>query len=189
MKLVNFIFLGILFFLIACEAAESRMNPKDGATLIGTWEAQSFTTETEDESDTNGTKILTTFDIEGLDFDYTLTLTETAYKAAGSYSLLGEVISDGHVFPVDISYTDFKGEGTYTVIGDEITSDGIFFGLFAQAFDPFPVQEEVTATIEKLTEDEVIFVQDSEKMFTREIEGVTSAIISKRKARSVWKRQ
>jgi len=196
MKILNFSALILFLLVVACGDgdfinSESGVNPNINAApmLEGTWEAQSFSAMVETEVEAGEETIISTFDIEGQDLDYVLTFTESAYTTAGSYGFGGEAKAGETTIPIEQSYSDVKGEGTYSVSDNEITSNGAFFELTVDGMDLSALQEEVTATIEKLTDSELIFVQDTEQTVTQEEGGVSFMSTSKMKSRSVWKRR
>ena len=81
------------------------------------------------------------------------------------------------------------GNGTYSLSGDELTSNGAFFNLEVDGFDTSAFQGEVSVIIEKLTDTQLIIVQDTEDKTTQTIGGATSTSVAKIQARSVWTRQ
>jgi len=188
MKISNFLFAGLLLLLASC--GEEGISPNPEAQIVGTWTAQSFTASMEATSEFAGTSVNISMDMEGQDMDYLLTFTETDYSAAGTYGIKGSVdAGGGSLIPLDQTYTEVTGDGTYSLNGDEITSNGAFFDFTVEGFDMSMLQGEVKATIEKLTDKELIFVQETEETTSQEVGGEISISTSKIMARSVWKRQ
>ena len=186
MKLSQICLIFISFFMVAC-GGDDGLDPD--TSLIGTWEAQSFTADMETSTDFSGATIEATSNIEGENLNYNLTFSDAAYTTEGAYGIKGEVVVDGSTTNLDQTYTDVSGDGTYTLDGDQLTSNGAFFDIQVNGMDLSAAQGELTVTIEKLSATELIISQDTEETITQTQGGTEIKITAKLKARSVWKRK
>ncbi|MEM1119297.1 MAG: hypothetical protein AAGJ18_02550 [Bacteroidota bacterium] len=186
MKFTNFLTIFSLFLLVAC-GGEEGISPD--ATLEGTWELQDFKVDVETALEIDGISTKSAIAIESENPDYELVFSATAYTAAGSYDYKGDVDVDGIKTSLDESVSNVTGNGTYTMSGDEITSDGAFFNFEFEDMDFDLAQEESKVKIEKLTDKELVMVQDETTNESEEVFGSTFSVTAKVKSRSVWKRK
>lgn len=189
MKLSQICLIFMLFFMTACgnDGDIDELNPD--TTLIGTWEAQSFTVEIESSTEFSGTTSEISINLEGSNLDYDITFSEANFSTEGSYDLNGEIIIDSNTNTVTQSHPNISGNGSYKADGDIITYSGAFLLLDIDGILETDLQENITATIEKLSDTELIITQDLEETITQSEGGSEVKITDKYKSRSVWKRK
>lgn len=187
MKLSQICLIFISFFMVACGGDDDGLNPD--ATLIGTWEAQSFTSALEVSTDFSDSTTETTINLESSNLNYSVTFSETNFSTEGSYDLKGEIIRDGTTNTVIQSHPNISRNGDYRVDGDKITHTDVLFLLDIDGVLETDLQGETTVTIEKLSDNELIVTQDLEEEITEFEGGSEVKITAKYKSRSIWKRK
>ena len=187
MKITNFLVLLTLFILTACGGNENNVNPE--ATLTGTWELAEFTANIETSTIFSGETTEAVINIDGKDFDYRLTFSETDYTTEGSYGYEGDMDVAGNKSSFDLAVSDVTGNGTYTLVDDELISDGAFFKLEFQGMNLEVGQGETKARITKLSDTELIISQDEETTIEDTQAGFSVTVTNKIVGQSVWKRK
>ncbi|TYB79852.1 hypothetical protein [Bizionia myxarmorum] len=103
-------------------------NPGSLSSFVGDWEIVSFETETSTEIVIMGETTATRNEIVGVDMDYIVSFTETAFQTSGDYSMHLVTTLNGVEFQdVTEVYENVSGSGTYTTSGNTLTVDGSFF--------------------------------------------------------------
>jgi len=123
------IFCSLVLLLSSCGV-------NDPQTLVGTWDAQSFSADIESTTDAGLFSIGSTTSIVGEAIDYSLTLTETEFSTTGSYNLISTVDIDGFgssSFTQEV--TGVNASGTYSSTDDAITIEGSLYDFQIGGFD------------------------------------------------------
>lgn len=187
MKITNFLVILILFILTACGGNENTPSPE--ATLTGTWELEEFSANIETSTAFSGTTTEAIINVDGKNLDYRLTFSETAYTTEGSYGYEGNMEVDGDKSSFDLAVSDVTGNGTYTLADDELTSEGAFFNFEFQGMNIDAGQGETKVTITKLSNTELVILQDEEKVIEETQGGFTFTVTNKTVGKSVWKKK
>jgi len=187
MKVSSILTILSLLFFLSCGDSNSDINPDN--LLIGEWEAQSFEGTIDSTVEFEGQSITSTITIEGKDLDYGLTFDERNYTTSGDYRIEGNVMSGSENIAIDQTVSDISGNGTYTYVGDVLTSNGALFNFEVNGMSILQDQEEVSARVESLTEEELVLVQTGIESSSQTFNGVTTSSTNNIDFRSVWKRK
>lgn len=182
MKLSHFIIALSLLVFFSCEKEGTGVNPE---TIKGDWKAQSFVLEGSSKATAGGVEVETTFKYTGKDIDYTLSFTDTNFSTNGSYSYEGFIKVNNVEVDQNHTLNSIMSNGTYSIEGDSITFNGSLFSFEVDDQDFSNVGVSQSAYIEKLTDTELILIQEAEQ--TASTAGATAT--NKTKSRSVWKKQ
>ena len=178
-----FLFLATLILSFAACSGDDDMMPAND--LEGTWEAISFESETETNTDFNGMMTSSTAQIVGSNLNYQVTFNATTFTTQGDYDLaITTTVPPNPPFESSSSLTDVQGAGTYDIDGNQVTISGAFFAVEINGSPIDLSNEEQTATYEINANGELVFTQD--EAFTNEQSGTTSTTIIR--STSVWRR-
>lgn len=183
MRSLFFLFLATLILSFAACSGDDDMMPAND--LEGTWEAISFESETETNTDFNGMMTSSTAQIVGSNLNYQVTFNATTFTTQGDYDLaITTTVPPNPPFESSSSLTDVQGAGTYDIDGNQVTISGAFFAVEINGSPIDLSNEEQTATYEINANGELVFTQD--EAFTNEQSGTTSTTIIR--STSVWRR-
>ena len=178
-----FLFLATLILSFAACSGDDDMMPAND--LEGTWEAISFESETETNTDINGMMTSSTAQIVGSNLNYQVTFNAPTFTTQGDYDLaITTTVPPNPPFESSSSLTDVQGAGTYDIDGNQVTISGAFFAVEINGSPIDLSNEEQTATYEINANGELVFTQD--EAFTNEQSGTTSTTIIR--STSVWRR-
>nr|WP_321234280.1 hypothetical protein [uncultured Psychroserpens sp.] len=134
MKKLSYLFcLFILLSAFTCddEALEGDFvsdNANSDTELIGQWSTLTFEADISTSTEFAGQSFETEILVEGENFDYIVTFSETGYTTNGSYDLTSTTSINGEAsLPLTDSYSNVSGQGTYTIQGNTMLIDGSFF--------------------------------------------------------------
>jgi len=157
--------------------------------LVGTWKAISFSADISSTTTGGGADVTSSNDINGSNFDYEVTFTESSFTTAGGYdiSITTEIVSGGTVNSIDTNdtYSDVDGSGTYSTNGDEITLNGSFYTFNVDGVPYGQGNEAQTAKFEINSNGQLVITQDETQTTTTQGINVVSVVESS----SVWERQ
>jgi len=173
--------LKLIALSILCFTFFSCGDDNEETGIIGTWSAESLTSETSTRFELLGTIIESDVINVGSNLNYTITFTEDTYTAMGEYDVTTNINTFGAP-PIEqiTSIESATVTGSYTIDGNMITATESFFDFEVDGVMETDFAEEQTATF-RIENDRLIFSQ-SESFDTI---GVTGTAMSE----SVWVRQ
>ncbi len=186
MKITNYLVLLALLALTACGGNDTKLE----VTEEGTWTMEEITVHNESISEITSspdeTPIITSaiMDMQGENIDYEITLNGGEFTAQGSYDFTGDLTLTNSLLGADgeikesfsQSLKNISGQGTYTIENNQFISETGFFNLDV---NNSPIEREAIptpATIEKLTESEMILSVDFEEVLDQSLDAETSII-------------
>ena len=108
----------------------------DNSSFVGDWETISFETQTTTNMTFMGETSISNNEIVGVDMDYIVSFTESAFVTSGNYSMHLITLFNGvEMQNVTETYPDVSGSGTYTTNGNTLTTDGAFFEFDFEGVD------------------------------------------------------